>query len=604
MGSFLRLHIAACALLLLFAGACSDDTRRSDGPSCPEGQTYNPIIGECSIPPRTQPNNDPGQPDTGEPDSNTERDTGEEAQCRIEDRLCASLSVVQVCSQGRWEDVACGPDEVCRNGACEPDGCLPGTSRCASLDEFQVCGNEGVYGDVERCESGTTCSLGRCEGGCAGDLKERSNLGCDYISIRHDQYRPPLGTGTPHSVVVSNPGQVQAILDITSPEIPVSFPVSIVEPMSSLVLDFPTTHTVSQPGVSRQIFRISSDQPVIATQFAPLNNPGAGRETSDASLLLPNNVLGQEYVTLGWRALSPRGTYVDIVAASPGTTNVRVSSPIRLSGGTAGSVEAGGQTTFTIHANQVLHLIDDQGSGATPEQRDISGIVIEGTQAIAVFTGATLVNIPDGPNAIAAGDHIEQQMFPVNAWGQAYIGAPFNPRSADDFMIFRVLAARDGTTVEFDPPVNGTATTTLNRGEYFEYRSSEAILVTADRPIQLGQYMVGGSIEPRVGDGDPAFVLPPAIEQYRDEYVFLVPANYRRNFVTITVPIGVEVTLNGSVVPASEFSPFASGQWQYAIVAITGGIHTASADETFGLLVHGYDYYISYAFAGGILLAD
>lgn len=601
--------LIASILLLSFGGACSDDTSPSDGSECPSGQRFNPIEGACVVDTRPEPtNNGPGPSDAGPGDtSGGEPDTSlvDGQECVDRSRRCVSETVVEICTAGQLQQISCGEGQLCRDGECESDGCVPGARRCASLEEYQVCGSDGEYESVVRCGSGTTCSLGQCAGGCTGNLKERSNLGCDYISVRHDQFvQPVVGRPTPHSVVISNPSDVQATVTVSSPEIPVSIPVTYVQPMSSAVLEFPTTHTVNQAGVSRQIFRITSDTPVIATQFAPLNNPGAGRETSDASLLLPNNVLAQEYVTLGWRALSPRGTYVDIVAASEGTTNVTVRSPIALSAGPLGEVPAGGQATFTIHHNQVLHLIDNAGTGATREQRDVSGIVIEGTQPIAVYTGATLVNIPDGADRLAAGDHIEQQMFPVNVWGRSYVGAPFQPRAANDFAIYRVVAARNNTTVNFDPPVDGQATRVLNRGEYFEYRSSQAVLVTADQPIQLGQYMIGGEINPDPGDGDPAFVLPPAVEQYRDEYVFLVPANYRGNFVTITSPVGVDVTLNGSVVPAASFTTFASGQWQYAIVPLTAGLQTASASQPFGLLVHGYHYYISYAFAGGIILPD
>jgi hypothetical protein len=616
MDMLLRLRglqcLMACVVGIAVASGCSDDTAPADGTSCPEGYRYNVVQGQCLPEVRPGLNNGTGggggggSTDTGPVDQDA--DTGQGGTCEEWSRRCASDRAAQVCTGGQWQTVNCPEGQLCQDGDCQFDGCLAGSRRCLGLDEYQVCGDDGEYESAQRCGSGTTCSLGQCIGGCAGNLKERSNLGCDYISVRHDQYvnPAPLGRPKPHSVVISNPNDVQALITVTSPEIPITIPVTPVAPMSSAVIEFPTTHTVSQPGVSRQIFRISSDTPVIATQFAPLNNPGAGSETSDASLLLPNNVLGQEYVTLGWRSINARGSYVDIVAASEGTTVVTVRSPIALNGGSAGSVPAGGQQTFIIHYNQILHLVDNAGTGASVSQRDVSGIVVEATQPVAVYTGATLVNIPDGPDdKLLAGDHIEQQMFPVNTWGRSYIGAPFHWRAANDFAVYRVVAARNDTTVTFDPPVaGGIATRTLQRGEYFEYRGSEAVLVTADKPIQLGQYMVGGEIEPTRGDGDPAFVLPPAVEQYRDEYVFLVPANYRGNYVTITAPAGVDVTLNGQVIPSAQFTPFAGGQWQYIIRPLQAGIQTASAAQPFGLLVHGYHYYISYAFAGGIILPD
>ena len=83
---------------------------------------------------------------------------------------------------------------------------------------------------------------------------------------------------------------------------------------------------VSAAGTSRNYYVIRSSRPVIATQFSPLNNPGLGSETSDASLLLPTNAFGLEYVVVGWRSLQPAGTYVDVVSLEA-NTQVTVTSP-------------------------------------------------------------------------------------------------------------------------------------------------------------------------------------------------------------------------------------------------------------------------------------
>ncbi|MBA2663166.1 MAG: IgGFc-binding protein [Bradymonadaceae bacterium] len=596
--------------------ACSDDSKGGEPQTrCPEGQSFNPIFGQCQ--PNvaglddTSPSDSaiiPDQDVVAVPDVPFEQpqDSGNQA-CEPNARQCVNDSVSEVCIHGIWERHVCPATYVCSRGHCEATGCLANAVRCVSNNQFQACGENGEFGEATTCADGKACVAGECVGGCSINIKERSNLGCDYISVRHDMYTPSSGELLAHSVVVSNPGTAAATLVITSPELPnLSFPNTRVEPLSSLVLDFPTTIPVITPGVSRRIFRIASDQPVIATQFGPLNNPGRLKESSDATLLLPVNALGPRYITLGWRGIQPGTAYVDIVAASPGTTNVTVTSPIKLNGGAAGSVAAGGTTVFTIHANQVLHLVDAQGSSA-PILRDVSGIIVEGTQPIAVYTGARLVNIPDGPDVILAGDHIEQQMFPTDTWGTTYLGVPFESRAAADFTIFRVLAMEDETTVTFDPPVaNNTSATVLARGQFFEFKSSEPVEVSADKPIQLGQYMIGGSINPSPGpgDGDPAFVLPAAIEQYRDDYVFLVPAGYRKNFVTIMAPAAEEVVLNGTPVAAASFRTFGSGAWKFATLPITAGIHTATSNQAFGVLLHGYDYYISYAFVGGIILAE
>ena len=45
--------------------------------------------------------------------------------------------------------------------------------------------------------------------------------------------------------------------------------------------------------------------------------------------------------------------------------------------------------------------------------------------------------------------------------------------------------------------------------------------------------------------GDPAMILVPPAAQFQGEYVFLVPAEYETNWVTILRPSGAAVSLDG-----------------------------------------------------------
>lgn len=69
---------------------------------------------------------------------------------------------------------------------------------------------------------------------------------------------------------------------------------------------------------------------------------------------------------------------------------------------------------------------------------------------------------------------------------------------------------------------------------------------------------------------------------------------------------GTTVTLDGNTIPQASFQ--ATGGtlgWEYAMLDnIAAGVHTASSTDTFGIVVHGMDEYISYAFAGGVTLPE
>jgi hypothetical protein len=121
----------------------------------------------------------------------------------------------------------------------------------------------------------------------------------------------------------------------------------------------------------------------------------------------------------------------------------------------------------------------------------------------------------------------------------------------------------------------------------------------------VAQFMIGGAISSS-DDGDPAFLGPPAVEQYRDSYVFLVPGNYRSNRVTIVKRAGTTITLDGTAIPQTDFSPVGGAStWEHATInSLSAGVHRATSTDAFGVVVHGVDEYISYAFAGGISLPE
>ncbi|MFP4598677.1 MAG: hypothetical protein ACLFVJ_10525 [Persicimonas sp.] len=643
---------------------CSDDDSSGSAGSCPEGERFNDVTGECEFDGREEPNNSSddgggldatGDEDTGgEPDADAgpdEPDAQPGDDCEGNDRRCRAGNV-ESCVDGQFElSEECGDGFSCSRGNCIPDeeSCQPGASRCVSDGAYEVCESDGEsYGDAISCEDGERCVGGECTSGCDGQLNGKSNLGCEYLSMRLNQ---ASGLQTlPHTVVVSNPGDQEAVVSVNSPP-GNSFSMAdrTIQPSQSTAIEFPTDPMIDQPGVSDQVYVINTSLPVIATQFSPLNNPGTGSETSDASLLLPTNTLGHEHVVLGWPGPagagdlpgfpeSGAGTYIDVVAIEDGTS-IEVSGPAALDAGNAGSMAANSSATFSVPTNNVLHLAED--GGISSSDTDVSGTVITSNKPVAVYTGATIVNIPDEPvstnpssscaatgnsctynseccsgicgydggwtcmDSLTAADHVEQQLFPTETWGTTYVATPFYIRGVNDFSIYKVTASTDNTTIEVDPPVDGMSSLTLDRGEVHQFHTPDAFELDASDPIMVAQFMIGGTNSPS-GDGDPAFLLPPAVEQFRDSYTFLVPDYYNLNFVTLIAPTGTDVELDGSTISASEFTPVGGdSNWSYKLVdSLSAGVHNAEAGQKFGIVVHGMDEYISYAFSGGITLPE
>jgi len=211
-------------------------------------------------------------------------------------------------------------------------------------------------------------------------------------------------------------------------------------------------------------------------------------------------------------------------------------------------------------------------------------------------------------------DHLEHQMFPVKTWGKHYIAARTFPRGAERD-VWRILAADDNTQVTTVPPQ--AVIPVLHSGEWFEFESGQDFEIIATKPILVGQFLAAQDApEPNVngipqpgdaGIGDPAFILAVPYEQYRQEYVVLAPNKYELDYVTITAPTGAEVYFDEMLLDPADFEPIGTGEFSAIRFLIEDGSHevrSEQASEKIGIIVYGYDQYVSYGYPGGLDLKD
>jgi hypothetical protein len=179
--------------------------------------------------------------------------------------------------------------------------------------------------------------------------------------------------------------------------------------------------------------------------------------------------------------------------------------------------------------------------------------------------------------------------------------------------VWRILAAEDDTKITLFPPVPGVSVPVLNRGEWFELESTAHFEITANKPVMVGQFLaaedapepnVNGTKQPGdAGIGDPAFILAVPVEQYRSEYVVLAPDKYELDYINITAPKGAVVRLDGVEIPDGQFETVSSS-YRVARLPLADGEHTVTSDQKVGVIVYGYDKYVSYGYPGGLDLRD
>jgi hypothetical protein len=92
------------------------------------------------------------------------------------------------------------------------------------------------------------------------------------------------------------------------------------------------------------------------------------------------------------------------------------------------------------------------------------------------------------------------------------------------------------------------------------------------------------------------------VEQFRKEYVFLVPPKYSNSYITIVARADTKVRLNGLEMTSGTFRPMGSGDFMVGTQPLIPGSHTLSTDQPAGLIVYGWDWYVSYAYPGGMKL--
>jgi hypothetical protein len=347
-------------------------------------------------------------------------------------------------------------------------------------------------------------------------------------------------------------------------------------------------------------YRLRSTRPVTVYQFNPLEFQvnGGYTYTNDASLLIPVNAWGEEYVVAArntWAQANLPGFY-SVVASEDGTVvNITPSatSNIRVGAGLSGT----GAGTVTINRGDVLQVLSAEGGG-----NDVTGTNITSNKPVQVLGGHDCTYIPSD---VAACDHLEEVMFPVKTLHDEYfVSAPSLPGQTQPKAFFtRVIAVEANTNLTYDPPNAGYPASIATAGSYIELDSASAFQIKSDKKILVSQYMKGQ--EAGGGSGDPAMALAVATIQFRKDYLFHSPVNYTSNYVNITAPTGATVNLDNT--PVSGFVPIGSSGYSVARVQFANsgdGNHRATSDQPFGISVYGYGSYTSYWYPGGLNLTE
>ncbi len=521
------------------------------------------------------------------------------------------------CPQG------CAANEECVQGVCAlVMVCEPGKKFCQGLTAVKACNEDGTgFLEPVQCPDELYCSSGKCGSKCTVDPKLGAYIGCSFWTVDLPNYPDPTINPTPenspHAVVVSNPGELDAEVSFHPPDgVTIAVPDPIVKAKSSSVFVLPIMN-VQKTGLFDLGVRLESSRPVLVHQFNPWDN----KYSNDASLLLPANVLGTDYVVLSW--LSSPTTFIEgqtgyftVVATRDATeVTLQVSAPVKANG-IIPKLSPGQLHTVEMAEGQVLNIETEGESLFDAGSADLSGSRVWANYPIAVFSGheEAVIGPADAPSDVngCCADHLEEQLLPTNLLGAHYLAIKTKPRGTE-IDLWRIQAADANVVLSTNPPqktVDGDLVTNLTlsqKGAYIEIQTSASFEVTATGPVQVMQYLVSqGYTDDFIGD--PSLIGAVPVERFRTYYVlsapplkggFLEPA-FGQNWVTLVKETDAPVLVAGTAVPESEFKSVSGSPWRYAYVDLSVGVSTFESTAPFGLSAYGYNSAVSYGYPGGL----
>ncbi len=291
---------------------------------------------------------------------------------------------------------------------------------------------------------------------------------------------------------------------------------------------------------------VLSDLPITVTAF------NSQPQTTDSYAAIPVNRWGKRYVVLSQandqyhtyplmspidsaRALKPRSSEFLMIADEDGTViNFR---PRAI---TAGRKQLYRNYSVTLNKGE-CYLVK---SAAKPKgEGDLTGTVVTGNKPFGFLSGHVRAAVPQflAPNWDSK-NHLVEMLHPVKSWGRKYATIKLLPNSFythGDMM--RVSCFYPNTRVNIKTETGYISLFLRDSGDFKSLKSfaSPAYWV-ADKPIQIGQYLMRHGEDQDRTDYDPALLTVPSIEQFVQSVIFMSlgnppqnPGQFKKHFVSL-----------------------------------------------------------------------
>ena len=465
---------------------------------------------------------------------------------------------------------ACGDD---RDQFDTPDKTFPDAGLDAAPDCRLRCSLDGrsvvesCTGEVvETCPPTLACGGAACLEPCRAAAEDRSSNGCDFY-FQAPRYTKEFPQSCYAAFLVNTSLQPARVsLELEGKALDVSKAmfrsepgstnlvphVGVVEPGESVILFVSDRPANSPPtgindgtyvpcpigAVSASLadpvpdgtgfgssFHLVTNMPVAATAIYPFG--GAPTILPSATLLLPVPTWSTQHIVInGWEVGNHGKPGAQIVAAEDDTELTLLPKRDIQGGVGIPSALAGVPVSYRLAKGQVLQLLQDE---------ELTGSILTSNKPTTVFGGHSVAWVPVTEGT---GDILSQQIPAFERWGSEYVGVGYRPRRGNEHepVMYRIVAARDGTRLDYDPAVPPGAPLEMSAGEMvtFESGTGDAFVVRTqdvDHPVYLAAFMTGGGLYQ--SHGDPEFVNVVPAGQYLSSYSFYADPTYPETSLVI-----------------------------------------------------------------------
>lgn len=328
--------------------------------------------------------------------------------------------------------------------------------------------------------------------------------------------------------------------------------------------------------------------------------------SADGTVVLPLGALGKDYLITSHfetitvpsnSSLNSNNESTLLVIATENNTQLEIiPTAATITGNLPGVALA-----ITLNRGQSYQL--KARGDLTGSRVRVVGDNADQCRKIAVFGGNKWTSVG---NCSSANDHLFQQAYPINTWGNSFVHVPLSGRSSGELV--KVLASEDGTLVN----VNGVGRGTINTGQFIslEFNANEAAKITTSKPASVTVFSKSQACNqgppPDSQNGDPFMITYSPVEQLLKEIRFtaLSLPSIVNHYVNIVVKTSAknQTFLDGQNQGAN-FLPLPSDpDFSYARINISQGVHFLSNTEGFTAYVYGFGFLESYGYAVGAAL--